>query len=146
MIVSWQRYCKRRRLKLHDIVQQRGLSYDKLCSFFRNRRVKPPGRTEPEILAIFGPPDKPKPAPHPVPKPAPEPEKKPAPPKPKRPSKFELSIKDTKTRLLEVAQILKLDANEKLTKQKILDVLSTSERVSIKKVATGRRKASKKKN
>jgi len=44
---------------------------------------------------------------------------------------FELSIKDTKARLLEVAKILKLDVNERLTKQKILDVLSTSEAVSV---------------
>ena len=144
MIVSWQRYCKRRRLKLREIVQQHGLSYDKLRSFFQSRRVRPPERTDPEILAIFGVPDKPKPKPNPVPKP--EPKEAPAPPKPKRPSKFELSIKDTKARLLEVAQILKLDVSEKLTKQKILDVLSTSERVSVKKIATGRRKASKKKN
>lgn len=141
MIVSWKRYCNRRRLKLRDVVQQQGLSYEKLCSFFKSRQAEPPGRLEPEVLDIFGPPDVPKPKPNPVPKPKPP---KPDPPKPKRAPKFEPSIKDTKTRLLEIAGILKLDANDKLTKQKILDVLSTSERVSVKKITTGRRKATKK--
>lgn len=143
MIVSWKRYCNRRRLKLRDIVQQQGLTYEKLCSFFKSRRAIPPERTEPEVLDIFGPPAPPKPKHNPVPKP--EKPKKPAPPKPKKP-KIELSIKDTKARLLEVAKIVNLDVSESLTKQKILDVLSTSERVSVKKVVTGRRKATKKKN
>ena len=141
MIVSWKRYCNRRRLKLHDIVQQQGLTYEKLCAFFKKRSVTPPERTEPEVLGIFGPPAPEKPKPNPVPKPSPLVPQK---PKPKKASKFELSIKDTKARLLEVAGILRLDADDKLTKQKILDVLSTSERVSIKKVVTGRRKAKKK--
>jgi len=59
--------------------------------------------------------------------------------------KFDLSTKDTKSRLLEVAEILNLEVGEKTTKKKILDILSTSDRVSIKEATPSRRKINKNK-
>ena len=145
MKVSWKRYCSRRRLDLHDIVQQYGLTYEGLCTFFMKRDVTPPERTSPEALLVFGTPEVSKPKKNPIPRPVEDVvTAEPKVIKPRSP-KFELSIKDTKARLLEVAGLVGVDASEKLTKQNILDVLSGSDRVTVKKVVTSRRKASKKK-
>jgi len=141
MIVTWERYCKRRRISLSDLVQGHGLDYDKLCAFFKARGATIPARTEPAVVAVFGFPETKKVKKNPVPK-------VPSAPKPVAPKvvkRIEVSIKNTKAELLEVASKLKLDANDKLTKANILEVLSASPKILVKQISTGRRKASSKK-
>ena len=140
MIVTWERYCKRRRISLSDLVQGHGLDYDKLCAFFRARGATVPDRSDPAVVAVFGFPETKKVKKNPIPK-APSISEV----KPKVVKQIEVSIKNTKVELLEVALKLKLDANDKLTKASILEVLSASPKILIKQISTGRRKASPKK-
>jgi len=142
MIVTWESFCKRRRISLADLVQGHGMDYEKLCTFFKLRGATFPDRLDPSVVKVLGFPEsspmKKDPAPTP---PSPEP----AVNKPKPEKRIEVSIKNTKSELLDVASRLKLDANDKLTKAKILEVLSTSPKILVKQVSTNRRKASSKK-
>jgi len=144
MIVTWERFCKRRKITLGDLVQAHGLDYDGICSFFKARNATFPDRMDSAVVAVLGFPESKKPKLNPAPTPPPKPKpKKPVPPK--KQMRVEVSIKNTKAELLDVASKLGLDANDKLTKAKILEVLSSSSNILVKQVSTGRRKASSKK-
>ena len=139
MIVTWKRYCSRRRISLNDLVQGHGFDYEKLCAFFRSNGAAPPDRLEPEVVAVFGFPEPEQIKKDPVPMPAPV-----APEPKKKVKKIEVSAKNTKAELLELCTKLKIDASAKLTKAKILDALSISSKISVKSLSAGKRKASKK--
>jgi len=140
MIVTWERYCKRRRITLGDLVQSHGLDYDKLCAFFRARGATTPDRLDPAVVTIMGYPETKKVKKNPSSAVPIEPK-----PKPQRQKQIEVSIKNTKAELLDVASKLKLETSDKLTKAKILEVLSSSSKIRVKQISTGRRKASTKK-
>ena len=142
MIVTWESFCKRRRISLSDLVQGHGMDYDKLCVFFKARGSTFPDRLDPEVVKVLGFPEPSPTKKDPVPTPAPV-EHVVSKPKPEK--RIEVSIKNTKAELLDVALRLNLDASDKLTKAKILEALSTSSKVLVKQVSTGRRKASSKK-
>ena len=144
MIVTWERYCGRRGITLGDLVQAHGLDYDKLCKFFRARNATVPERLDPAVIAVLGFPESKKVKKNPAPTPPPVEKVEPK-SEVRKIKKVEVSIKNTKAELLSVASKLGLDASDKLTKAKILEVLSTSSSVLIKQVQTGRRKASTKK-
>lgn len=144
MIVTWERYCKRRKITLGDLVQAYGLDYAGLCAYLKARNSTAPDRLDPAVVAVMGFPEPEKPKLNPSPAQPPVPEVKKAPVE-KKVKKVEVSIKNTKSELLDIATKLNLDANEKLTKAKILEVLSANPNVLVKPVSTGRRKASTKK-
>ena len=138
MIVTWKRFCKRRSLTLGDLVQGHGLDYDKLCAFFDARGSTSPSRRDPEVIALFGHPEPEKLIKNP--EAAPPPNISSATPELKNSRKLEVSIKNTKAELLSTALGLKLDVTDKLTKTKILEILSGSSKVIVSEVQTSRRK------
>ena len=135
MIVTWQRYLARRGVKLQHIVKSYGLNYEGVVAYFGNRGAVPPNRLHPEIVELFGEPSptvdhvKVEPASDPVP----------SPPK-KKVKKLEVSIKNTKKELLEIAERLQMmSVSSKLTKAKILDELGKSEKIRVLKVQTNKK-------
>jgi hypothetical protein len=138
MIVTWERFCKRRGLTLGDLVQGHGLDYDKLCAFFDARGSTFPSRHDPVVVALFGYPEPEKPTKDPESTPPPHEIVSNTSPRDSR--KLEVSIKNTKAELLAMAVGLRLDVNNKLTKTKILEVLAGSSKVVVNEVQTSRRK------
>ena len=141
MLVTWKRFCSRRRMSLNDVVQGRGLDYEKLCAFFQSNRATIPGRLEPEVVAIFGFPE-----PEKVKKDPASTVKQSAPTlPPKKEKKIKVSTKNTKAELLDLCAKLKIDASAKLTKAKILDALALSPKILVDNSSSGTRKVLKKK-
>ena len=141
MRVSWKRYIARRRIDFDTWAVDTGLTtYDKMKSFFEARNVEPPEHRE--VIHIVGPVLQKKATP---PKPvAKQPPAKPAHLKPVE--KPVASIRDNKTRLLELAVKMGVEANTDMTKVQILSSLKSSGKVIIKQVASSSgRKARKKK-
>jgi len=135
MIITWTNYLARRKIGLDDIVKAYGYDYAQLSSYFLNLGVTVPDRDEPMVIELFGPP--PSGAGTTPQSPTNPPPKAVQPPKPRK--KVDASMKDTKKTLLKLASSLNLDANDKMTKSSILDVLSSSEKVNIIKIKTARK-------
>ena len=73
MIVTWERFCKRRKITLGDLVQAHGLDYDGICSFFKARNATFPDRMDSAVVAVLGFPESKKPKLNPAPTPPPKP-------------------------------------------------------------------------
>jgi hypothetical protein len=133
MIITWTKYLARRKIALEDVTKAYGYNYAQLSSYFLKLGVTPPDRDEPQVIEIFGPPVK---APVPATKKlfhAPVTQARP----PRK--KVEVSMKDTKKALLDLALSLSLDVTEKMTKSNILNILSATGKVNVTQVKVARK-------
>lgn len=129
MIVTWRRYVARRRIALVDLVRSYGLTYEGLVAYFSARGAVPPLRDEPEIVQLFG--EQSKTAERTIPDVKSEPPSSVS----EKQRRLEVSIKNTKKQLLDIAAKLGLSTTEKMNKLDILSLLKTSEKIFVNEVA-----------
>lgn len=135
MMITWNSFLGRRNITLSDIVNAYGLSYDQLCAYFAQRGSSFPPRSHPEVEEIYGPAE-----PEPVVTVQKQKEAKPQ-PEPKKVRLIEASIKNTKKELLAISKKLNVeDANDRMTKAKILGLLEKTGKVKVLDVKTTKKK------
>lgn len=129
-MIAWKSFLLRRGIKLEDIVNAYGLSYEGLCLYFTQRGTSVPPRNNIQIEKLFGPEESIAP---PEQQPTPKPAAKPA----KKLRLIDVSIKNTKKELLQISAKLGLeDVSDRMTKSKILSALESTGKVKVLSVAT----------